>query len=223
MNELAIAIYSCDKNEEVWPVFYHCLNKYWNNHPNIYLLTETIKCPYMNTISLDYDLDHWTTRIRNSLKMIKEKYVIFISDDLFLNDEVNIEKLLKCINILENDIYSGIQFELSWHENDSDCKYEGFKYKGPNSLYRLSLLCGIWKKDDLIDVLKNDTDPWTAELNGDNTKEFLQTYNNKILSWFNDRYGGNGAIRHGKWQHGVEDFLKQEGLEVDFSKKGFLD
>ena len=100
---------------------------------------------------------------------------------------------------------------------------QGFKYKGPNSLYRLSLLCGIWKKDDLIDVLKNDTDPWTAELNGDNTKEFLQTYNNKILSWFNDRYGGNGAIRHGKWQHGVEDFLKQEGLEVDFSKKGFLD
>ena len=60
-------------------------------------------------------------------------------------------------------------------------------------------------------------------MNKDHNKEFLQVSDEKVISWFNDRYGGNGAIRHGKWQHGVEDFIKNEGLVVDFSKKGFKD
>lgn len=221
MDDLAIAVYSCDKNDEVWPVFSHCINKYWENHPKVYFLTETKKTPFFNTISLNYDLDHWTNRIKESLKLIEEKYVIFLSDDIFINEKVNIKKLIECINILKNDIYSGIQFELSWHENDQDCKYDGFKYKAHNSLYRLSFLCGIWKKEDLIDILKTDMNLWYAEMIKDYKNEFLQVCNEKVISWFNDGYGGNGAIRCGKWQHGVEEFLKSEGLTVDFSKKGF--
>ena len=113
MNDLAVVVYSCDKNEEVWPIYKKCIDKYWENHPNIYLLTETITSPLFISITKNYDLDHWTARIRNSLKDIKEKYVIFMSDDIFMNDYVNINKLNKCIDILNNNKYSLIQFELS--------------------------------------------------------------------------------------------------------------
>ena len=223
MNDLAVVVYSCDKNEELWSIFNHCINKYWKDHPTVYLLTETINCPFFKTISLNYDLMYWTTRIRNSLKQIKEKYVVFLSDDIFINDYVNTKKLEQCLKILKNDIYSGIQFELSWNSKDVDSKYEGFKYKPEGSLYRVSLLCGIWNKNDLIDVLKEDTHPWAVEIKKDYKNEFLQICDEKVLSWHNDKYGGNGAIRFGKWQHGVEEFLEKEGLKVDFSKKGFVE
>ena len=57
MDDLAIVIFSCDKNEELWPIFYKCLNKYWANHPKAYLLTETIPCSLFETINYDFDVE----------------------------------------------------------------------------------------------------------------------------------------------------------------------
>ena len=222
MNELAVVIYSCDKNEELWPLYKKCIDKYWEKHPNIYMLTESITSPLFITITKKYDLDHWTTRIRKSLEEIKEKYVIFMSDDCFLNDYVNIEKLKNCINILDQGKYAAIQFELSWSDKDIESEYEGFKIRTDLSPYKLSLLCGMWNKKALIHILEKDSDPWSVEKYQDcKGYTFLQVTNEKVLSWFNDKYGGNGAIRYGLWQHGVEEFLEKEGLSVDFSKKGF--
>ena len=84
MNDLAIVIFSCDKNEELWPICHHFINKYWPNHPNIYLLTESVKSPLFNTISIPYELDKWTIRIRESLKTIKEKKVINIYNNYII-------------------------------------------------------------------------------------------------------------------------------------------
>lgn len=224
MNNLAIVVYSCDKNEEVWPAFRTCLNKYWVDHPVVYLLTETISYPYFNTICYDYDLGYWTKRIRASLKDVKEDKIIFICDDCFLDKEVNLKKLSKCLQILD-DGYSNIQFELYSDPNDIDSVYPGFREKTEKSEYRISLLCGLWKKDRLIDILSEDCDLWTIEdrQEYDKTHRFLQISEEKVISWFNDQYGGNGAIRKGKWQHCVKDFFIKEGINMDFSKKGFGD
>ena len=222
MKDLAVVVYSCDKNEEVWPIYKKCIDKYWKNHPNVYLLTETISSPLFISITKNYDLNHWTTRIRNSLKDIKEKYVIFMSDDIFINDYVNINKLDKCLDILNNNKYSAIQFELSWSNKDIESEYNGFKIKTKESPYKLSLLCGIWNKDVLIHILEKDSNPWDVEKYQDcKGYTFLQISDEKVISWFNDSYGGNGAIRYGLWQHGVEEFLSKENISVDFSKKGF--
>lgn len=222
MNDLAIVCYSCDKNEEVWPIYKKCIDKYWPNHPNIYLLNETKKCDFINTICFDYDLDHWTIRIRKSLEEIKENYIIFMSDDIFLSDFINQEKLEKCLEILKDGIYSNIQFELSWHGNDVNSEYDGFKKKTDASPYKLSFLCGMWNKKDLLKLLEEDDNPWWLEYR-QNLKglKVLQVTDKKVLTWYNDGFGGNGAIKMGHWQHGVEDFLKKENIEVDFSKKGF--
>lgn len=83
MDNLAVVIFSCDKNEELWPIFNKCLNKYWKNHPKVYLLTETMQYPYFETINYNYDINHWSTRIRHSLNDILEDNIIFICDDCF--------------------------------------------------------------------------------------------------------------------------------------------
>ena len=45
----------------------------------------------------------------------------------------------------------------------------------------------------------------------------------KVLSWFHDKPYGFGACLRGKWLKETEEFLKQDGIEVDFSKKGFYE
>lgn len=224
MDNFAIVIFSCDKNEELWPAFNQCLNKYWKNHPKTYLFTETLKCPLFETINHDYDVSRWTTRIRESLNDIKEEKILFICDDCFLDRDVNIDKLNRSLEILD-DGYSNIQFELSYDQNDIYSVYPGFKEKTPYSAYKFSLLCGLWNKEKLLDILIPDKDPWTLEYEQkyDPSHKFLQICDKKVVSWFNDGYGGNGTLRQGLWQHCVEDFFKKENIEMDFSKKGFID
>ena len=175
-----------------------------------------------DTITFNYDLDKWTTRIKKSLGEVKEKYILFACDDIFLDANVNYEQLEKAINILKNDIYSSINLELYYGGKCNKTQYEGFVAKSDNAAYIFSFLCGLWKKDDLIDLLDDDYDPWEFEYKQD-TKghKFMQLRDTKVLSWFNDRYGGNGAIRKGLWQHGVEAFFEKEGITMDFSERGF--
>ena len=225
MEDLAIVCFSCDKNDEVWPVFYACLNKYWPNHPKTYLLTETKYYPLMKTINHDYPLDKWTTRIYKSLEDIPQNKIIFICDDCFLDEKVNIKKLQDCLNLLNKNNIAYINFELSFDSHDGDSIYKGFKKKMSDSSYRLSLLCGIWNKDKLMNILKyKEQSPWQLEnsqyMNGYSS---YQVTGDKVLSWFRDGPMMCGAKYSGKWSRDLPAFLEKEGLKMDLDKKGFND
>ena len=223
MKDVAVVVLSCDKNEELWPIFKHCLDKYWPSHPNTYLLTETIESPDIKTINIDYPISQWSRRIRESLELVPENKVVFICDDCFLDKPVNVEKLEKCFDMLSLDNTASINFELLVDYRDIECPFEGFKLKSYESAYVVSFLCGIWNKDKLISLLSDkDIDPWTLEVEQNHKNyQYYQTVDDKILSWFRDGSGENAAVRHGRWMHGVEDFLKKENIEVDYQKKGF--
>ncbi len=222
MNDLAIVCFSCDKNEEAWPTFKTCLDKYWPGHPTTFLLTETLHCPLMNTINYDYGLDQWSTRMYKSLENIREKYIIFICDDCFLNNYVNLDKLEKALSIIKDNV-ANVNFELSFSEQDMPCIYDGFKYKPLNSICRLSFLCGLWDREKLIDIMKRrECSPWDLE-NDQNSLgyEIFQVSDQKILSWFRDGPYMFAAAYRGRWSQELPEFLKQEGITMNVEKKGF--
>lgn len=223
MKNVAIAVFSCDNNDELWPAFMHCLDKYWPNHPKTYLLTETLKSPLMKTINKNYPLSEWSKRIRESLKEIPEDKVVFICDDCFLNQPVNTEKFERCNDMLSLDNTASINFEMLVDYRDLECPFEGFKLKSYNSSYVVSFLCGIWNKDKLISLLSDkDIDPWRLEIEQNHKNfQYYQNVDTKILSWFRDGSGENAAVRQGRWMHGVEDFLNNENITVNYEKKGF--
>ena len=224
MNDLAIVVFSCDKNEELWPVIRTLLDKYWTDHPKAYLLTETKSSPLFETIVYNYELQYWTLRIRECLKLIDASKVLFICDDVFLNAPVNMEKLNKCIELLNNNSnLASINLETFYDQNDVNTIYPGFRKKTPNSLFVLSFLCGIWDKDKLIDLLSDKIcDPWTLE-DDQNYKDYdyYIVTDDKVLSWFRDGPYEMGAIYRGKWNKDVVEFLEKENIKVDFSKRGF--
>ena len=208
----------------MWPIFSICLNKYWPNHPRVYLLTETKTSPLIDTICYNYPLNKWTTRIIKSLNDIKESKVVFICDDVFLNDYVNIDKLKYCLKILDKEPNAAyINFEMSFNYYDVFCQYNGFKKKTKDSDFRLSLLCGIWDKKKLIDILFNkEGSPWDVEDNGDILKyDVYIVSDKKVLSWFRDGRAQYAACHNGKWSKDLPDFLIKEGLTMDLEKKGF--
>ena len=60
---MKLVVLSCDKNQDIFDAFHHCMEKYYPEHPEIIYITETIKNPYYKTIFSDIELDKWTKRI----------------------------------------------------------------------------------------------------------------------------------------------------------------
>ena len=57
---MQILVMSCDKNSDLWEPFYHCMEKYYPNHPEIIYAMETKQNPYYTIYNGEYgDLYEW--------------------------------------------------------------------------------------------------------------------------------------------------------------------
>ena len=77
---MKILVCSCDKDEDIFYAFHHCMEKYYPEHPEIIYATETIKNPYYKTISINYPLELWTKRIRETLRLIEDDKIQTINN-----------------------------------------------------------------------------------------------------------------------------------------------
>ena len=195
---MTIFVASCDKNTDLFEPFHHCLEKYWAKHPKVVYCTETVKNPYYKTICKDYPLEQWTRRIRESLAEIKDDLVLFMVDDIFIRHPVD-AKRIKYIEGLFGGNLALVNLEKEWDDNEDI------------GLDRLKL----------IDILEGDHDPWFVE-NSQPCKgyEYYINSGDYIIDWGYKTFIPFGVFQ-GKWEHEAEAFFKQEGLEIDYEKRGF--
>ena len=227
IDNLALLVCSCDNYSDIWEPFFKLWNKYSGLDIPVYITTETVECPYARTLSFNYPLDKRTGRIRDALKEIPEKYVIVMDEDCFISDYVNTEALEKCIEYMEaNPNIAQFNFEPAHDRTDKASNYRGW-LKRDNDIggYINSFQPSIHNREILIERLAEDMDGWAWEGTRPITKYeyYISTAENRIIKYGKELHPIFGIFR-GKWYapHVVPLFEK-EGLEVDFSKRGFVD
>ena len=89
---LTILVNSCDKNSDLWEVFFKVMQKYWQDCPyRIILNTETksysfdgfnVECLCVAKNKSDEELLSyaWADRVKDNLKYIDTKYTLFLLD-----------------------------------------------------------------------------------------------------------------------------------------------
>jgi len=222
---MKLVVFSCDKDEDLFFPFYKCMEKYWPNHPEIVYFTETVINPYYNTITRNYPLNEWTKRIRESLLELDDNIVLTMIDDFFLRDFVNENKLNFLVQCVQLDNVASISLELPFSNDNVNCNYSGFLYRPKNCKCRVSLNCGLWNKDKLINVLTRDieSDPWIVEKEQDDKNyEYYICNNVKVLSWYFDGPDQRGALVFGKWHRDMVYYFNNEKINMDFSIRGFI-
>ena len=212
---MIILVLSCDKNQDTFYPFHHCIEKYWENHPKVIYTTETIKNPYYETICKNYSLDMWTKRIRETLQEIEDDKVLIMMDDIFIRNKVDSKRIEYIESILDGNI-AMFNLEKQFDNTDLECEFKDFKKRKNGSSYQLSIMCGIWQKDKLIKVLENNSDPWSVEYKQD-TKGFDYYINSGdyIIDWGYKSWQPVG-ITKGKWNKEVKEFFDSEGIEIDY-------
>ena len=217
---MVILVLSCDKNADLFYPFHYCIEKYYPAHPKILYATETIENPYYETIRKDYPLNKWTKRIRETLNEIDDNQILIMMDDCFVREPVDIERIQYANDNLKNNI-AMFNFEKSFDSNDENTHLLNFKKRRHGSSYEVSIMCGLWNKEKLLDVLKKDSDPWSVEYEQNNCGyDYYINSGDYIINWGYITWNPAGLCK-GKWCKEVIPFFDKEGIKIDYLKRGF--
>lgn len=202
------------------------MEKYWPNHPEIYYTTESVKNEYYKTINVNYDVEEWTKRIRETLLQINTKFVLIMVDDLFLQSPVNATKIDSLVKYMSPDIVN-INFEPSFDAEDKKIRGIDLLQRNPKGAFLNSVMCGLWNREFFIKALSKPKNPWDFELEpGLNNCRYLITKNGDYLNWGYkkdpERADWHFGLHRGKWEKSCVEFLSHEGLWIDYSIRGIV-
>lgn len=205
---MVMLVLSCDKYEPCWKPFFTLLEKYYPNHPKCYLVTETKKCPYCETINVNKQA--WTQRFQEALRRIYDNEVLVMLDDFFIRRPVDEDRISRIK--FTNDIIC-YNFELEYRE--PALRLRDWDIQKNNQVYLNSCQTTLWNKPLLMQRLYNDLTPQQWEtltidspyIHFINNKDFIIDigYRHQDLSigW---------GITRGKLSKECKEFLESEGL-----------
>ena len=223
---MIILVLSCDKNTDLFEPFHHCMEKYWPNHPEVIYWTGTVTNSYYRTITEPCDLSEWTDGLKRALDRIDDSQILLMIDDCFIRRPVDTRRIAQISKRLEQNQQNGgnialYNFEKSWDVNDI---YDGtdWKLRPHGSEYEVSILCGLWDKQKLRKVIEPTSNPWDVEYNQNNCGFFYYiNAGDFIIDWGYRTFKPCNLVR-GKWSPEVVEFFDSEGIQIDYSIRGFI-
>lgn len=216
MNDLTVLILSCQKFSDMWSNNLSLLKKNWPDLNVKKVLVSDGKgifdiktCSELTTIE-----GGMSERFIEALKMIDTNYVFVTFDDYYFSKPVKHEIFLEVFDyVKENDIsYCGfhlnylkgrrIKIARSIKAIDLDLRYP----------YEINLYPSIWKKEDILSVLRSNEDIWKTEVRLTSrfkkiNKRAIAFNGSKVLPFVD-------IVRKGEYLYSGYQFIKKNGLHL---------
>jgi hypothetical protein len=178
-SDVAIVVPSCDSYADLWDILFYSIRQSWVplGYP-LYLVSNHKKYDDNGIVALNIGDDiSWSDNLIKALAFVKEQYVLLYIDDLILYRQLDVKLIEKTIQIfIEMDgnylrlnpiprgVADGSQFDIL----------------PPGDLYRSSTVFSVWRRDILLQVLKQGESAWEFELIGsERTDQFNKWYSSK--------------------------------------------
>ena len=216
---MKILVVSCDRNEDLWGPFHHCIEKYWPEHPEVIYSTETATNPFYKTICKNFPLERYSRRIQETLKEIDDDKVIITIDDIFIRKKPNLELFDHICSFLKDNV-AAINFQQQF-SNDDIYINEFISKRPENGQYKTSMMFQLWDKEKAIKVFDCDAGPWDFEVINNHCGFDYLIVNECPINWGRPSTGGKWAVYRGKWSQECKKFFDEEGVDIDYSKRGF--
>lgn len=217
-NKIAILVTSCDKFSDLWSNNFSLLEKFWPNHPKAYLLSD--KQNENGNKYFDKFLffeKEFSSRLLESLEFVAEEYLLLTLDDYLISDFVDDNKIYTLLNyMIQNDVSYIRLFKRTktkgWLNKEKKIHLLPLK----KDAYEVNLYPSIWKKSDLINIIKNEENIWKFEVRMTRRckeKHFTCGWvSNKKIFPFID------TVRKGKYLKKAHKYLKKNNLYISERK-----
>lgn len=223
MYNLSIVISSPIQYRDIFESNAQLFDKYWSSCPydKIYATDYLANSDYKGFKVLERNQSrNWVDRMLCILPEIKSKYIMVITDDAFIVNEINDKDIDELLNfIYENKIiYCRMYKNASFKNNRYYLAKNIFQLYYKQS-YGRSLLAGIWDKEYLeLTLLGFSNNAWDIE-----EKWLKEAYHKGDEAIEGNIYYHNNYFYHGVykglWMRNARNVLKKHGVNIISSRK----
>jgi len=170
----ALLVHTCDRYQFLYQGFSAFFNKYWDfNIPcYYYFATENLGVKIEGFKNIRSGSGQWSDRLAHLLRNeIKEKYVIYFQEDMWLNKPVDSTFFKELFTLIETNNWKQVKLTSSdvYHATATGLEVQGFtiaQLDNEKSGYLMSHQVTIWDREYLLAQLPKDEHPWRNERKG---------------------------------------------------------
>jgi len=240
-NQYALLINTCDKFEDCWYPFFKLFSIYWKDYGGkIYLNTEYKHFSYdgLNIIPVQgcvkqdipkTKIATWSQCLLWALDEIDSEIILYMQEDYFLKDHVKSHLVNDFVQLMQqNPDIECIQLRPGVKQGErSDYNHLNKIRMNKGDVCILCCQASLWKKSTFLKFLRDYESAWDFELWGSRRARFLTSnlfvVNEEMLKQETEiiPYIETGIIQ-GKWLQLVPKLFSDHHIEIDFSKRGFV-
>lgn len=238
-SDCTLFLSSYDGGEDLWEGFFKAMSIQWPEMDmKVALNTETKSYSYpgfeietLNSLRTDPSTQPWGERLIDALKRVKTEYVLLFLDDYWLARRVDDPFFRKTLQWMKDnpDVANFSFYPCMPGLNIPDLRFERFELRPTKCDYKLNCQAGLWRTKELISFIRPHESPWDWEVLGSiraeryTQKFYSLRWNAPTVFYYGDSLTGC-MVRRGRWvEENVLPVVKEYGLEIDFSKRGFED
>jgi len=160
MNDLALITWTNTEIEDVFPVYFGNLKKYFSELKHSYVfinkLSEIIDDEHLQLINDENDT--YGNRLLSCLEVVNEDYVLYMQEDFILYDFVNVDEIQRCIEFLKKTDCSSVKLicsKFNTFEEEIEKNIYKINHNSSSGFLSFTQQPAIWKKKDLITIIEN--------------------------------------------------------------------
>lgn len=222
-----LLVNSYDTYEDCWDIFFTLLERYWPDNPfNVVLVSDLITYNSDKVTTITPGKSDWSKNLISALMDIETTYIIYMQEDYFLESPVDTTRLLECINILEERKDIGYLELTPYGARNKGFKAEnGLRFIPWYSRYRASTQAAIWRRDNLLNLLRDWESGWEFELYAPfrsrlSSDQFCSLDSELLKKHPIISYTPTAIIK-GQWAPFARELLEKEQIKVNYESRGY--
>ena len=236
----SILINTCDKFEDCWNPFFKLFKLYWPDCKGSIFLNTEFKdysypgleiTPIKGCVGKTYKgkFATWSQCLKWALDKTDSDIVLYMQEDYFLKAPVKNDIVEQYVNFMY--VHPNVKcIHLTDFAVKSYCKseWDNLDIVEYNQRYRVSCQAALWRREELYALIREYEDAWQFEEFGSQrsavmkskylcvSKDFVKRNHFEIIPYILT------GIVQGRWFEETIPLFENHGIEMDFSKRGFL-
>ncbi len=216
-NNLFVYISSFDDYSDIWPIFFQCFFKYWNDCPYQIYLGSVRKKFNHSRVKMLYAKVHsnWSSRAIEHLSQIKSTYVLLMLEDYMLSKKVNTEEISSLLELMDTYDLNALRLYPDPLPSRGMSGQPNIGFQDMGQLNRTNTHATIWRREALLDLIRPGESLWEFEINASIRSN--NKYPGSICGVWKPAIDYYMAIGKGKWFRSALRKLAKEGIFPNLS------
>lgn len=201
---MKVLVATSDKTSHILTAFEYLMDKYCPELIDIEILGYGVfpklgeKYNIISLHSHQKSINEWCERLHKHITTLPDEYVIFGLEDLLPVRPINYKTFNLGFELMQLNSSVG-RYELGtghcWHSNTSELNGTPFYLYGSESLYRISTQWAIWRREYLLEYLRNAWSAWDFEIEGSRIasidgRDVICSYKDHAWHWVHSALSG---------------------------------